>query len=431
MDVRMLRGVRGLRGFPWLPGLRGPWGLAGLRGLSWLPRQPRLRGLRAGVALVGALVLVACAGGGDAGAPAGGAASRAGESAGVRVPSAPGLPGTAYDIGFAADGSGFTLLAECSRRRCRQHVGVLDGGAKAWRRGRSPLPDVTGDRGLSAGLAVLGPGRALIREGAERAEVPDRTWFTRDGGRTWRRGSARAVGTTAGVAPGGTLVQECLERDRSDPNDCVRERLLAVSPRTGRHHVLAHQPPLKGPLGQAGDIPGSGLFVSGADPRTGVPALARSADGGRTWQRARLSGPGKDGPVFRVVAGRRGLYATQRGEVSPPAKNGLVTIHVSTDEGLTWTRIWRYREGRERTEPRTLVGDLLVADDSSLTVHGEDGSWRSTDGARTFGRVTAREPSGAATHTPAGWLWRDSFGKGRFRISADGVRWAEFRVGAA
>ncbi|EPH41737.1 exo-alpha-sialidase [Streptomyces aurantiacus] len=383
------------------------------------------------VALVGVWALVACAGGGDAGVPAARSAPRAGESAGaaVRVPSAPELPGSAYDIGFAADGSGFTLLAECSQRRCRQHVGVLDGGAKAWRRGSSPLPDVTGDLGLSAGLTVLGPGRALIRDGSEHADVPDRTWFTRDGGRTWRRGTARAVGTTAEVARGGTLVQECLERDRSDPNDCVRERLLAVSPRTGRHHVLAHQPPLKGPLGQAGDIPGSGLFVSGADPRTGLPALVRSRDGGRTWQRARLTGPGRGGPAFRVVAGRGGLYATQHGKVSPPAKNGLVTIHASGDGGLTWTRIWQYREGRERTEPRTLLGDLLVADDG-LTVHGEDGAWRSTDGARTFTRVTARAPSGSVTHTPAGRLWSDSFGKGRFRISADGMRWAEFRVGA-
>ncbi|MFD0415465.1 exo-alpha-sialidase [Streptomyces sp. NPDC127108] len=349
-----------------------------------------------------------------------------GRASAPRIPSAPDLPGSPFGIGFAADGSGFALLAECSERRCRQRVAVLDRGAKGWRRGSSPLRDVTGDRGVSADLTVLGPGRALIGEGSERADTPGRTWFTGDGGRTWRRGTTGAAGTAAAVARGGVLVPECVERDRSDPNDCARERLLAVSPRTGRHHVLAHQPPLKGPLRQAGDVRRAGLFVSGTDRRTGLPALARSTDRGRTWQRPHLTGVGAGGAVFRVVAGRGGLYATQQGPVSPPAKNGLVTMHVSKDEGLTWTRLWKHRKG---VEPRTLVGDLLVADDSSLTVHGEDGGWRSTDGARTFGRVTARSPAGSVVGTPVGWLWRDSFGGNGFRISTDGVHWRGFRLG--
>lgn len=397
------------------------------------------RGLRGVVALVGVWVLVACGGGegggggGGSGAGGGRGAERAAEgraqaprTSPPRIPSAPDLPGSPFGIGFAADGSGFALLAECSERRCRQRVAVLDGGAKAWRLRGSPLRDVTGDRGVSADLTVLGPGRALMVEGSERADTPGRTWFTGDGGRTWRRGTTEAAGAAAAVARGGALVPECLERDRSDPNDCVRERLLAVSPRTGEHHALAHQPPLKSPLRQAGDLPGPGLFVSGTDPRTGLPALARSMDRGRTWQRPHLTGVGAEGAVFRVVAGRGGLYATQHGPVSPPAKNGLVTIHVSKDEGLTWTRIWRHRKG---VEPRTLIGDLLVADDSSLTVHGEDGGWRSTDGARTFVRTTARAPSGSVVRTPVGWLRRDSFGGSGFRISADGVRWTGFRLG--
>ncbi|MFD9859480.1 sialidase family protein [Streptomyces alboflavus] len=404
---------------------------------------------------MGVWVLVAC-GGGEGGGGGGGSGSGGGAGSGggrgaervaegpaqaprippsrippsrippPRIPSAPDLPGLPFGIGFAADGSGFALLAECSERRCRQRVAVLDGGAKAWRLRGSPLRDVTGDRGVSADVTVLGPGRALIVEGSEQADTPGRTWFTGDGGRTWRRGTTEAAGAAAAVARGGVLVPECLERDRSDPNDCVRERLLAVSPRTGRHHVLAHQPPLRSPLRQAGDLPGAGLFVSGTDPRTGLPALARSTDRGRTWHRPRLPGVGAEGAVFRVVAGRGRLYATQHGPVSPPAKNGLVTIHVSKDEGLTWTRIWRHRKG---VEPRTLMGDLLVADDSGLTVHGEDGGWRSTDGARTFVRTTARAPSGSVVRTPVGWLRRDGFGGSGFRISADGVRWTGFRLG--
>ena len=46
--------------------------------------------------------------------------------------------------------------------RCRQHVAVLDKDAGKWRLAESPLPDVKGDLGITAGLHVLGAGRAVI-----------------------------------------------------------------------------------------------------------------------------------------------------------------------------------------------------------------------------------------------------------------------------
>jgi hypothetical protein len=343
-----------------------------------------------------------------------------------RIPSAIGLPGWSHSTGFAADGSGFTLLAECGGTGCRQHVAVLDAGAGRWRTAQSPMPDLPPDAGVTAGLTVLGPGRALITEGTARMGLPDRTWFTRDAGRTWKRGTTHPTGGTVSVPVGAPLVAQCLEPDEED-NGCARNRLLVVLPDTGEHRVLRGGPPLKGTLSPAGDVARNALFVAGQDPETGLPALALSEDRGRTWRLAHLTDPAAQGSVAWVVAGPSALYAIQAGQL--PAhegvKNGLVALHRSGDGGHTWTRVWRYRKG---IEPLSVLG-VIAADDHSLTVHGERGVWRSTDGARTFRGTRGRGPSGSVHHTPLGWLWTDSYGVGAHRISADGVRWHGFRLG--
>ncbi|MDT9697298.1 sialidase family protein [Streptomyces sp. P17] len=343
-----------------------------------------------------------------------------------RIPSAVGLPGWSHSPGFAADGSGFALLAQCTETRCEQHVAVLDKDARRWRLATSPLPDVTGDLGITAGLTVLGPGRAVIIDQSEDWRRPAPTWFTRDNGRTWKRGSTAPTGRTATVPEGALMTDECLELE-SDLSSCARNRLLVVLPDTGEHRVLERQPPLKGILAPSGDVAEDALFVSGEDD-SGRPALARSEDRGRTWEVTRMTEPGKDSGGFRVVAGPDRLYAAQPGQLmDEEVKNGLHAIHTSTDGGRTWTRVWAYRKG---VEPLSILGDLVVAADGTVTVYGESGVWHSTDGARTFrSDGGGRAPSGSTTRTPLGWLWNDSSGSGRYRISADGVRWHEFALG--
>lgn len=342
-----------------------------------------------------------------------------------RIPSATGLPGWSHSTGFAADGSGFTLLAECGDTGCRQHVAVLDSGARRWRTATSPLPDLPPDAGVTAGLTVLGPGRALITEGIAPVDRPDRTWFTADAGRTWQRGTTRPTGGTATVPDGAPLLTQCLKVG-SDDHECVRNRLLTVLPATGEHRVLSAGPPLHGILSPAGDITRNALFVAGEDPETGLPALAVSEDRGRTWRTTRMTDAADGRPPF-VVAGPSALYAVQPGQL--PAregvKNGLVALHRSSDGGNTWTRVWSYRKG---VEPLSVLG-LVAADDHSLTVYGERGVWRSTDGARTFEGTRGAGPAGSVRRTPIGWLWTDSYGNGAHRISADGVHWHGFRLG--
>ncbi|AWW38354.1 MULTISPECIES: WD40/YVTN/BNR-like repeat-containing protein [Streptomyces] len=365
--------------------------------------------------------------GGSAPAPAP-APSGSGFRAPPAIPSATDLPGASFDVAFAADGSGFTLRADCGEDRCRQYVAVLEAGAGLWRLAESPLPDVTGDRGLTVGITVLGPGRALITDGSERADVPGRTWFTHDNGETWKAGTTEPTGSTATVPEGALLVTECLDL-APDGNECARNRLLVVMPDSGEHRVLARQPPLKGPLAPSGDIAANALFATGLDPGSGLPALALSKDRGRTWHLTPLAGVAEQGWSIRVSGGGGALYAVQPGQLPDEegVKNGLRTIHVSTDGGATWTRTWRYRPG---AEPLSITGDLLAADDGSVLVHGETGAWRSTDRARTFRPGSAaRGPAGSVRTTPIGWLWTGSFGDGTCRISADGITWHPFDLG--
>lgn len=377
------------------------------------------------------LPLAACdtgAAGGRAGSSVAPSATPTAEVRPPRIPSAPGLPGWSHSPAFAADGSGFALLAQCTRVRCEQHVAVLDQGARRWRLATSPLPDVTGDLGITAGLTALGPGRAVIIDQSENWPRPAPTWFTRDSGRSWTRGSTAPTGRTATVPEGALLTDECLELD-PDLSSCGRNRLLVVLPDTGEHRVLERQPPLKGILVPSGDVAHDALFVSGEDG-SGHPALAKSEDRGRTWEVTRVTEPGKGSWGFHVVAGPARLFASQPGQLpeEEQVKNGLRAIHTSTDGGRTWTRVWAYREG---VEPLSILGDLVVAADGRVTVYGETGVWHSTDGARSFrSDGGGRAPSGSMTRTPLGWLWSDSHGNGQYRISADGLDWHEFTLGA-
>ncbi|KUO17307.1 hypothetical protein [Streptomyces dysideae] len=302
---------------------------------------------------------------------------------------------------------------------------MLDRGADAWRLGRSPLADVTVEHGITATLRTLGPGRALITEGVW--PPPDRTWFTSDGGRHWRQGSAKPSGTTPVVPEGAPLVEDCTRMDQ-EGNSCEHFRVLTVLPTTGEFRTLTTQPPLRAPVipaGQTEDL----VFASGRDPRSGRVVLAVSEDRGRSWRLSRPTGTGESVWALHVTGTGKVLYAAEPGELPDEenVKNGLLALHRSTDGGRTWTRVWEHRKG---VDPRSLLGTPIAAADDSLTIHSEDGVWRSTDGGRSFARHEGSGGmSGWVTKTALGYLWSDSFGAGSRRISTDGVRWTRFELG--
>ncbi|MDV5146573.1 sialidase family protein [Streptomyces sp. SBC-4] len=321
------------------------------------------------------------------------------------MPSSPGLPGWAHSLGFARDGSGFALLAECEGDlaagigSCRQHVAVRDAGAKEWVRRRSPLPDIPMPEGVSAHLLALGPGRALIEEGG--AEPTARTWFTRDGGRSWRAGDRRTVGTTPDIPAGAVLTADCAAPAGALPDECDRQRLVVVSPQDGRRRALARAPLLGAhPRPAEQPEPDGSWWVSGTDPLSGRAAVAVSRDAGRSWTVSRLPSPAAGPGWYTAVAvGQDAVYAAEMGELTggEPVKNPMRALHRSVDGGRTWQRMWT--TGPER-EPRTLLGLPVPGPGGRVEIGGELSGYGSVDGGRTFVRLdggsyfTRRTPLG-------------------------------------
>ncbi|MGW6393940.1 WD40/YVTN/BNR-like repeat-containing protein [Streptomyces sp. NPDC055103] len=345
-----------------------------------------------------------------------------------RLPSSAGLPGSAHSLGLARDGSGFALLAECvsvpaapESGFCRQHVAVRDAGAKEWVRRRSPLPEIRMPEGSSANLLVLGPGRALVEDGGAGPDA--RTWFTRDGGRSWREGDRRTVGTTPEIPAGAVLTTDCAVPAGALPDDCDRKRLVVVSPQDGRRRALARVPLLGAqPRPAEQPEPDGSWWVSGADPLSGRAAVAVSRDAGRSWTVSRLPSPAAGPAWFTAVAvGPDAVYAAEMGELAggAPVKNPMRALHRSVDGGRTWQRMWT--TGAE-AEPRTLLGLPVPGPGGRVEIGGELSGYGSVDGGRTFVRLG--DGSHYIRRTPLGLLRETA--PCQFALTVDGVRWSEF-----
>ncbi|WP_282696704.1 sialidase family protein [Streptomyces sp. CC208A] len=340
------------------------------------------------------------------------------------------LPGRVSGVDFAADGSGFALLAECvsdpatpENGFCRQWIAVLDPGAERWETRSSPLPEVRGTDGVSAELRVLGPGRALVEDGG--GERQRRGWFTGDGGRSWRAVDPRTDGRTPDVPAGGVLTTECATEPEAVPEQCARERLVAISPVDGRRRTLVRQPPL-GPHPRPGETaePDGSWWVSGTEPSTGRPAVAVSRDAGRSWTVSRLPSPADTpGRYVRVVVGPDAVYAAEMGEPpgGEPVLNGLRALHRSQDGGRTWRRTWTTGSV---DEPRSLHGLPVPGPGGRLEIAAQSSGHRSLDGGRTFRKIP--DGTGYVRRTAAGLLREDT--RCRYGLTRDGVRWTEFRL---
>ncbi|GAA3065552.1 hypothetical protein GCM10017562_34310 [Streptomyces roseofulvus] len=388
--------------------------------------------LRALVALLLAWLLAACT---EGPAPEPRSERPSGEGAfgaPPRIGDGAGLPGWASGVGFAADGSGFALLAECVKDParpengfCRQRVGVLDPGAERWVPRASPLPELRGTEGVSAQLWVLGPGRALIEDGGG-GDRPLRDWFTADGGRSWRRVDPRPAGRTPDIPVGAVLIAACAVPG-VPVDSCPRERLAAISPLDGRRRELVAQPPLGAHPRPATVVePDGSWWVSGVVPGTGRSAVAVSRDRGRSWSVSRLPSPAPaDTPAWHtsVVVGPDAVYAAETGELKggEPVKNPLRALHRSLDGGRTWQRMWTTGPVKE---PRSLEGLPVPGPGGRIEVAAQWSGYRSLDGGRTFREVD--DGTSWVRRTGAGLLREGS--RCRYELTRDGVRWSEFRL---
>jgi hypothetical protein len=214
-----------------------------------------------------------------------------------------------------------------------------------------------------------------------------------DAARTWSAPNRSAVPVAAVPDDGAAL---CLSLT-AGAGQCA---LQVIDPATRTLAPLAHQPPLAlsaqvpGPATALMSV-GGHLWVAGTIRRTGWPAVAMSADAGRTWQTyapVRCSSPNCGPPdlatadgraayavfydsgqqrrlVYRIAAdaGLQEVPAAQvvpydratggaRSFVTSDGTHVLCELKAITTIDLDECRFWARREGASAYQPATLVG---------------------------------------------------------------------------
>lgn len=282
---------------------------------------------------------------------------------GVAVRGAPeeghAVPAAAPDAGAvwprmtsaAADGTDlYGLLVRCATCPPEFYASSDDGAS--WERRTVPSSD------SGAVLTSLAPETVAWQE----LSTPRRLWITGDGGRTW--GRAAVDSTPADAVPVGTRPVDC-DHLRALPT-CV---VAVFDPVTGRFAPLAAQPTgISVQSRWTSDVTapaGGHLWVPGLEPVTNRPAVAVSADAGRTWRTHVFTGSdvavtGLAMHVPQVAAGAGGTAYVQTYRAGDRSDT-----YFTVDGGTTW------RAGA--TVPGAVLADGFVTADGLHVVSTSTG----------------------------------------------------------
>ncbi|MBO3743895.1 sialidase family protein [Actinoplanes flavus] len=238
-------------------------------------------------------------------------------------------------------------------RECNAELYVSSDEGDSWQRRTMPPAPENALRPREASLRALAPGVIIWREATfvpfPTAETPAAEsprvmagptvvpWITRDGGRSWHR--AEISTQPVAVIPDGVSPIECSVWGIST---CT---VGVVDPATGRFAPLASQPTgitvEDGWTSQINVPLGGRPWIPGLDPVTRKPAVATSADGGRTWHTHVFT----DGvaAVYHEVIGVAAMYLP-RIAAGPGAAayvlthraDHVVDVRYTTDGGETW-----------------------------------------------------------------------------------------------
>ncbi|MFD0745118.1 hypothetical protein ACFQ1L_27340 [Phytohabitans flavus] len=245
-----------------------------------------------------------------------------------------------------------------------------------------------------------------------------------DGGRTWRR---LHEALTVDAVPSGS-VPVCWARS-GEP--CT---LWSVDPVAGRMAPLRDQPALVPTHDELLPVRWSGrIWVRGSDPVTGRPAVAASADAGRTWSvHVFADAPPcpSEGclPIYFALGSQTAYVVT----VGASAR----AVYRYTSDGR-WERV----SGAERVPADRLGagGPSFVAADGTHVLcetvtqpSGLDGDrfWAARDG--TYKPVELRGLPATVypiKRTQDGWLYTHSYTDQRLYGSTDGWTWSAIAAG--
>ena len=262
----------------------------------------------------------------------------------------------------------YGLLQRC--RDCDPELYASPDAGASWQRRTEPPEPQDAGTPRDATLLAVAPGTVAWREGrtvpvAEALDpaspaTPDRWWITSDGARTWRPVTTGTQPVT--TVPAGSRPVDC---DLLPLPAC---RVGALDPATGRTALLAHQPTgitIEGRWTSQTTVPlGGRLWVPGLDPVTNKPAVATSADAGRTWHThvftaAAPAAPGHGAAARPYVAAGPGATAY----VLTARAADVVDAYYTTDGGLTWAAGDTIRDARPS-------GAFVAADGSHIVATG-------------------------------------------------------------
>ncbi|MBP2477919.1 hypothetical protein JOF53_006791 [Crossiella equi] len=314
---------------------------------------------------------------------------------------------------FAREHEWFAVRAECETGqlpRCRKHL-------LASRDGRAVERELPGDLretrdGQEITVTALGPGRVAL------TDPRGPRYFSADSGATWSTvtGSDPAV---EAVPAGAVLEPSCAEG-----TGCPVPLSVTV-PATGRRAALRTPPPLRDPRPAPRPGPDGRLWVAGLGERD-LPAMAVSADGGRSWQVGDLGvGPARGWYQVRVVP-TAGLTHVLLSHFSPAADQTPEPARLlRSADGRRWERLWQAKPDRPGPDDPLA---LVVARGRISLVDRSNGVWVSADG-RAFrpARAEERVPGGGHRQVPGGWTASLPDGRGAF--SADGLAWRPMGTG--
>lgn len=314
-------------------------------------------------------------------------------------------------------GATSAVAVELSDGGCTIRFGRTDDLGRTWSEFR-PMPDMPDCRRHADGQGKASFVRYQpLSLRTYLVSVDDRSYLSRDVGRTWR--DARSAMSVVNAFPAG-----------ADPVDCQMPCLgvsepLAVDPDTGKVFRLRSKAPSPYPLHSMYESPDGALWATYWPGDGRLSVVARSVDRGATWVASTMPKQftAGDAPLSLL-----GLAAESRQVAylvtepsrrdGPPEKGTSSRLFRTSDGGRTWT------EGSTDLPASSLFRPMTVGSDRSLLVadFSEDRSyvWVSRDGGRHFAKGAGVGRGGAAGAVP-GLVWVTDAGGAS--LTSDGTTW--------
>jgi hypothetical protein len=320
--------------------------------------------------------------------------------------------------------------ASCTQAPCAksvvQLVGSADGG-RTWTDRGAPINavqfGVLGPDALTAAVLPAQPGTGSL--------TPQ---TSTDGGRTWHTPER---GPAVGAVPTGS-VAVCSSDPDAAPKAGTPCTLHALDPVAHRIAPLTSQPPLTPTDELLVEQSAGQLWAPGTDPATGRPAVAVSADAGRTWATQVFA----DAPTCLaegcrppyVATGGRAVYVVIVGAQHHAA------YRYSADGGR-WQRV----PGADSVPEDRLTGGVqsfVTADGTHVLLEVVTKRGQGVDGFRFWaarGASAAYQPVELeglpATvypirRTPVGWYFTHSYTDNAIYGSTDGWHWSPVARGS-